>query len=96
MPPKELTEMVASPEPQTAVMRRRRYGTTTGVFSILIGPTTGPVFGGLSFGAGGLGLVSGVLLDGAAGGATGAGGSGRYFKAKSEIMRRFSETFAFN
>jgi hypothetical protein len=64
----------------------------------MIGPTIGPAFGGLSFGAGGLALISGDFLDDAAGGAAagGAGDSGRYFNTKSETMKCLSETFAFN
>ena len=94
MPPNEATEMVASPEPQMAVMRRRPYWTVTAGLAITIGATTGPALGGLSFGAGGLDLASGSFLDGTAGGS--GAGSLRYFSGKSETMECFSETFAFS
>ena len=89
--------MVASPEPQMAVIRRSTYGTTTVGFSITIGPTIGPGLAGLSFG--GFGLVSGDCLPGVAGWAAAGragGGSFRYLSGKSERMERLSETFAFN
>ena len=103
MPPNEATEIVASPEPQMAVMRRRAYGATTPGLAITIGATTGPGLGkalsGLSFGAGGLGLASGAFLDTAAGDAAAGGGTGgslRNFSGNSEMMECLSETFAFN
>ena len=81
MPLNEATVMVASPEPQMAVMRRGTYVTTTVGLATMIGVITGPALGalsfsGLSFAAGGFGLASGAFLAGVAGG---AGYSFRYF-----------------
>jgi len=96
VPLNEATEMVASPEPQTAVIRRSAYWTTTVGLAITIGATTGPALGALSLSlsTGFVDLVSGAFL---AGGAGGVGvGSLRYFSGKSEMMECFSETFAFS
>ena len=96
MPPKDEMEMVASPEPQTALIRRNAYCTATG-FPTTIGATTGPppvlVTAG-AFGAGVFGAASGALVLGLAGG--GGGGSLRYLSVKSERISCFSEILAFN
>ena len=69
MPPKEFTEMIASPEPQTALMRFRTKGAGVPCLAITMGAITGPVLGigflppsafGVGMGAGGLGVGGGV------------------------------------
>ena len=86
MPPNEATEIIASPEPQIASIRRT-YGATTVCLSTMIGASTTPAFAGdfslsftagLSFGEGGDGVLDLAvgdveLADGPAAGVPGPG-----------------------
>ena len=82
VPPNEATEIIASPEPQIASMRRT-YGAMTIGRSKGIGVTTGPIFdGGFSLSlTAGLSFLPGCALELAVGAAALAAGAGAFDEA---------------
>src|SRR6266513_3381201 len=87
--------MMASPEPHTAYMRRRGYGTTTTLGLTITGRSMGPLFSGgfaLAVGASGTGATEGAGF----GAGAGVEGSDVNLSGKSETSSLLSEIFAFS